>query len=109
MPFPFITSPFAQLAFRAYDVLWNGVPREEPEHELLQAEHLTALRFYDYIRLHQGEKIDLNVLVEIGISIDEVYFLFMLIYLRQGKDSIYLFTSDNLAYMVYTPERKADE
>jgi hypothetical protein len=96
----FLNSQFAQKALTSYDVLWGEEPREEPSIQLLQPDYQTALRFYDYIRLHAGEKIDINALIAIGINVDAVFELFMLIYLKQ-PNTIQMFQNEDITYLVY--------
>lgn len=98
----FFSNSFSQLCFRAYDVLWQTTPFEEPAQQLLQTEHLKALRFYDQIRLRLGEKIELAQLMDVlDLNIDELLELFFVVYVKQGKDSIYLFTNNSITYLVY--------
>lgn len=97
----FLSSQFAQTALRSFPTLWNQDPLTEPEIQLLQPENQIAIRFYDYIRLRRGKEISLLDLVDIGIPIDNIFELFLLIYLQQGQDSIRLFQNSEIAYIVY--------
>lgn len=87
---------------QSYEALWNLVPLEEPQIQLLQVHNIIALRFYQQIRARVGEKINLSELAELGIPEPAVMKLFVLIQLRQGHKAIEFLNYDDASYIVYS-------